>query len=171
MTAVAAFVTDFAEAEAAAAHAAMAEPDDDRYLALRARVTASLGPGVDIVVDRYAVPGGRADLWHPEVDDGIRPRTLLALAAGTSGGAPTWIAYVSGQRQSGTIDHALGIRASGDGFVIVGREAVNPFVDEFAWEAAGGTPVRFDGPPDDVLIERLPDDAEQAAFLRGLGER
>jgi hypothetical protein len=79
--------------------------------------------------------------------------------------------HVSGLRSPGTIDHALGIRGSGDGFAIVGRAAVNPFADHLAWEHAGGAVVRFDGPADGVLIERLPSDAEQAAFLCGLGER
>lgn len=164
------FVRTFTQVEAEAARAALAEPDDDRYLALRDRAVASLGTGLTQVVDRFAVPGGHDDNVTAEDGEGIYQRVLFAVAAGTSGGAPAWTAYVSGLRSAKgrRIDHALSIAEVDGRLLIVGREAVNPFADTLAWEAADGAPRRLDGPPDEVRVERLPLDEAHARFLRDL---
>jgi hypothetical protein len=164
------FVQAFTDAEATAARAAMAEPDDDRYLALRAAADAFLGPGLAPVVDRFAVHGGHADRVRPAAAGDIHQRALFALAAGLSGGRDMWQAYVSGLRDPDgrRIDHALSIADVDGRLLIVGREAVNPFADTLQWEPAGGTPLRFDEPPDEVQIERLPLDEAHARFLQDL---
>ena len=164
------FVQAFTDAEATAARAAMAEPDDDRYLALRAAADAFLGPRLDPVIDRFAVPGGHADRVRPAAAGDIHKRALFAIAAGVSGGQDMWKAYVSGLRDPDgrRIDHALSIAGVDGRLLIVGQEAVNPFADTLQWEPAGGTPLRFDEPPDEVQIERLPLDEAHARFLQDL---
>jgi hypothetical protein len=164
------FVQAFTAAEATSARAAMAEADDDRYLALRALADAHLGPGLTQVVDRFAVPGGRASRVRAAAAESIHQRTLFAGISGVSGGRPGWKAYVSGLRDPDgrRIDHALSIADVDGRLLIVGREAVNPFADTLEWEVAGGTPLRFDGPPGEARIERLPLDEAHARFLQGL---
>lgn len=163
------FAQEFTEAEAEAARAAVAEPDDDRYLALRARAVAYLAD-ITPTMDRFAVPGGTADQVRPDAARNIHRRVLFAVAHGRSAGTPAWIAYVSdlGDPDGFAIHHALSIADVDGRLLIVGREAVNPFVDTLQWERTGGTPLRFDGPPDAVRIERLPLDEAHARFLQDL---
>jgi hypothetical protein len=166
---VVAFVRDLTRDEAEAARAAMAEPDDDVYLARRARLSAYHGERLSPVVDRFAVPGGHDDDADPPRAQGIHPRVVFAIVAGASGGRPAWHAYVSSLRsaEGASIDQELSIVEVDGRPLVVGRRATDPFVDDLAWEDDGGTPLDLDR-VDDVTIEQLPADPQHTQFLRQL---
>lgn len=166
LTAVAEFIRRFIAAETTAVRAAMSEPDDDAYAALRRPATDFFAAGSrqTLTVNRLAVPGGRDDDAAPGQGDDLGPRVLFAVESLT---ATTWIAFVSALpdvagRRLGT---ALSI-AEVDGHLrIVGQAAINPFADTIEWELAGGAPHPA-SQPTGVRIERLPSDPEHADFLR-----
>ncbi|MEU4244750.1 hypothetical protein [Actinoplanes sp. NPDC026619] len=168
LTAVADFVREFIAAETAAARAAVSEPDDDTYAESRGRARSFFAPGrrLTLTVDRSVRPGGRDDEAMPGKGADFGPRVLYAVASLT---ATTWFAFVSalpdvdGRR----IDHALSIAELDGHLLIVGRAAINPFVDTLEWEAAGGAP-HPPSRPIGVRIERLPEDPAHAEFLRTL---
>jgi len=166
---IVAFVREFLEAEAEAARAAVAEPDDDLYLALRARATAYLAD-ITPAMDRFAVPGGIWDQARPDAARNIYPRVLFAVAQGRSAGRSAWKAYVSDLTDPDgfAILDALSTAEIDGRLRIVGRETINPFAGTLEWERTGGTPLRFDGPPDEMRIERLPLDEAHARFLESL---
>lgn len=170
LTDVVAFAEAFLGADTAVLRAALGEPDDDTYLAVKRRASSFYAPAEGLPLGpqagRAAVPGGRSA--QVPGDPGERAGATL-YGVGRITGPDGWLVFVSGayDTRGTSLGAALLVEIVAGELKVTGRADADPFADQIAWEQSGGRPVPVGAPVHEAVVLRLPGDAGQAAWLAG----
>lgn len=141
------------EADAAVTKAALSEPSDDAYLALKARAQEFYAQGSQLgpIAGRFAQPGGNANSTMLDSGD-IAVAQLFALARVPDG----LLAIVGSMRDAAgaIVAEALLFRDSDGGWRITGRAAREHLAPGLEFVSTGGEPVPFASASDAQLLTR-----------------
>lgn len=170
---VVALVTALLDAESALLRAAVAEPDDDAYLAAHATVAAFYAPPpgsqpLGPRSSRRAEPGGRSPEATGSPGDNLGASLYgVGRVSGTEAGAEGWVAFTGDGRDADgvSLGLALLVQEVEGALRVTGRADWDPFEDQITFAAAGGLPVPVDGPFADAAVLQLPRISRHAVWL------